>query len=278
MDISGVRLSSMSFPGLVYDLKMHGANRNTDSFIVKKIDGLDPVPSDIISTPLASGGAYYSGKRLQTRELVILIGLNPNPTLSQTTGTLRDYMYKLYGVMNDQVNVELMGSGTSVLASTKGTVKNVELVLFDEDPTVQVTVFCPSPYFEGTKVVTVPPPGTKSLTGVNPGNAPSGFYIEAKLLTATTIVTFKSTSNTSFGVIAPPGNFLVNDILKINTTPGSRRFIATRGSLNHSLLHTVSKNTTWGKVPPGSYDISEETGYTNIEIIRFEFTPLYWGV
>lgn len=165
--LSAVKVDSqqVGIPQLVFKL----INRpESDLFVCRNIDGLDPVKADVNTSPLASDGESYNGSKVGKRNIVFTIGFNPDWgdwTLSKLRKELRKYFLpkmrvRLTFETNEMAPVAIWGY-----------VESNEYNMFSKDPENQISVICPQPYFEtatpivitGTTdvdVVTIPGIGT----------------------------------------------------------------------------------------------------------------------
>src|SRR4051794_8917947 len=81
----------------------------TDKYLLKSVDGLGPPEVDVSIAPTLNGPGVYKGRRPQSRQIVALIGLNPDYNDGETASDLRS---ALYGMLTpgakDYISVEIM--------------------------------------------------------------------------------------------------------------------------------------------------------------------------
>ena len=189
MYFTKIRLNGLTF----IDLPIVGA-LPSDKYILKEASGLGPPEVDVTIAPTLNAGGIYQGRRPQSREIVLNIGLNPDYTAGQSVSDLRT---TLYGMLTpgsgDYITIEIINDST-VLASAIGYVKNLEIVPFSKEPMVQLVLVCPSEYFQGPADIYVQTPNKAFPEITNLGTAPAGFRME---LTFTGSLSYWDLSNSA---------------------------------------------------------------------------------
>jgi len=131
--------------GSTPDLTLGGPLPHDDPVQIYNIDGLDPVTSEISSTPFATGrGELFQGASTGKRNIVLTLGLNPD-WQEQTISSLRKL---LYAYLMPQQWVKLRFTTDDYPpAQITGIVESFQPNIFSQDPEVQVSIICPKPDF-----------------------------------------------------------------------------------------------------------------------------------
>lgn len=255
-------------------------------FAFKGADGLGPSEVDVsIGTTLHEGG-YYKGRRPQNKEIVFLVGLQPEWNIGQTPAELRTTLYGLLTPkFNNPIKVQLM-NGAVVVAQIEGYVKKMEISAFSKDPEVQVTVACMQPYFEAPVMMYQTPTTTVSggittMTILNPGTAPSGFVLAIEF-TATHAGTLQLMDAASLAgeKMSINGGFVAGDRLTVNTKPGLRGVykIPAGSSISQSILGSLTPDSVWLQLHGGDNQLRLNNVAFSWYLGPFGHTPMYWGV
>lgn len=248
----------------------------TAPFVVRSIDGLDPPGKTVsIGSSLYEGG-YLQGSRPINREIVILIGMQPNYSIGETPGDLRDMLYSvLTPKLNVPVSFSLLDDASTVLVTTYGEISKFDSPLFDKDPIAQITMPCTSAFF--TKPLYAhPSPGTllkNPITITNTGNAPTGFDLSITLTAA--MSSFSLTNGNGTGKILLTNPFTIGDVIRIVTIAGSRNVTLTRAGVTTSLLPKLSMDSDYLQLHGGVNTLTPSS--TNFDITALSFYPRYWG-
>ena len=268
MYFTKIRLNGLS----VIDFPIVGA-LPSDPYILKNVDGLGPPEVDVALAKTLNAGAVYQGRRPQTREPVLLIGLNPDFTVGQTVSDLR---VNLYGMLTpgyvDRIKLDIMDED-AVLASTTGYLKKFEIVPFSKDPEVQLTIACLDQYLIAPDELYLTP-DKLAPTIDNIGTAPAGFYMEA-IFTApqTEWALFDPNGYTEMRIVY---SFLTGDKLIIDTRPGRRGIWVDRGGVKTNIIWALTVQSVWYMLHGGE-NIFNTTSQT-FDWGDVFFLPQYWGV
>lgn len=292
------RLASITMvsPARTIALPVIGA-KPTDPYILTNAEGLGPPEIDIsIGTSVYRGGVYQ-GSFPQDREIVLLVNLNMNYAISpiKSISEMRAEFYTLISGP-DPVSITIKNtpsSGGDYVPDemvTRGYIRRIEAAPFTKDPQLQLTIICPSPFFELPTKTSVPfTPNTPSSAGFQfqyDGTAVAGFQYSFKLTTAPNKVIVASRSN--FGVeetITIPGPRAVGDLFAIDTDPGVRQVYWTSrddpngyGDITGMCLVTPDR---WPSLHPGDNVIQVRDELNNALTVtptKMEYTTKYWGL
>lgn len=285
MSVNRLRLRSDKL-GEIFTLNLFGTG-TPQKYRLRAATGLD---ADDIS-PVTYGNGLNSGSRfytmsLEPRSIVMRIGLNPDVGTGESFQNLRDRVYRAISAgRKPQINFDLMEDSV-VKATVEGFITHVEASSFTAQPEVQVTVSCPYPLFTGSEVATTSPSvsGEGLLTiDDTTGTAPTGFQMVVDITNPLSSWGFTDAIDGDwyFNIIY---NFLVGDVLYLNTQPGSLEVYVTRfnpglGTYeNISLGDRVATDSLWPVLFPGVnyYQISAPTGLYSITSLAY--SPKFWGV
>ena len=259
----------------------------TDVFILKGADGLGPTENDVFLANTARSGGYYQGRRSQSREITLLVGLNPSYAIGQTSASLRDTVYGLLtsepGAKNLEVMTVQLMDGDSVVAQTEGYLKHVPINPFSNEPQVQIIISCPSQYFQGETSDDFTADDADDLVVTNVGTAPTGFLFTQMMTGATTEFTIQDRIDIDEeGVQFMTLNDLdleFGDQLVIDTRPGSRElyYIPVGFTHHQNLLGKLSDESSWIQLRPGANHLYwSSASYDDSLLVTFNH--LYWGV
>lgn len=251
-----------------------------DSLQVRKITGLGPPDVDLFIGEYARDGGSYNGRRVAKRNVVMDIGLNPNHGENETVDGLRESLYKMFldpSVDGDNLFVELVDD-IKPKRIFEGFVEKFEGDIFSKDTAVNISLICPDPYLRDA----IPTELTGSFTTFPfnyTGTAETGFYVEVHITSGTDFLTIDNNGSR----MVFDYDFLVGDVVKVNTTPGSRSILVHRtGFPDYSILGTMTADSPWIKLHSQNnvlrvYDeVATETNVASMT--KLVYTPTYWGI
>jgi hypothetical protein len=250
----------------------------SEPFQVTAIDGLGPPELELLLAETHTPGGIYVNRRAQGREIVILAGLNPNYQLGQTVSDLR---YMLYGLLSpgqdirDVVTVFLLLDNVPVVKTT-GYVKNIEVVPFNKEPQIQITISCLSPYLAALepKNITNNILGASSWTIDNVGRAPTGISFEAQFVDSAKMFEIWVTDGVKMTFNA---HFEIGDVLVVDTNESSRFIGLKKGGVYAQYLEILSNDSQWLYLYGGIHTINIRH-QSNISWLKFEYLLQYWGI
>jgi hypothetical protein len=228
-------------------------------FIVKEIQGLDPVQATLVSSNFATlDGEEYQSSSLEKRNIHIILEYNPDYTLDQTVRGLRKQLYPYFRPKSPITLKVYMTDG--LIVQIDGRVETMEAPLFTATPTVDVSIVCFKPDFiNPTPVV---------ITGLSTSDAtPTSFDVDGSEDTGIelTLTVTRATMSEFTVYHTPPGGSVVtlqvtaalvlDDVVRIDTRPGSKAATLTRASNTTSLLYAVSPQSIWTTLENGTNQI-----------------------
>lgn len=256
----------------------------TDPYKVTAIDGLGPTEIDVHISNTAIGDGTYHGRRPHSREVVIQIGLNPDYSANLTPMDRRINLYRLLppGDSSDLIWIKLIGHDGLVMGQIQGVIKRFETAQFSNDPRVQITIACLSPYWEKAQ---------KSVFGLSEiwsnidyeGSARTGFYMEYNFVDS--VIAWRLLFWSGHKAITLNMPFINGDKLVINTQRGSRSLQLVRGGVVSNVMASMTSDSVWLELEPGPNSFTQ--GVPNGSVVedsssKFNFgavtyIPKFWG-
>lgn len=249
-----------------------------DKYFVKSITGLEP-PDQAVAIARTASGGKYQGKQAEDREIVVLIGLNPDWDAGETPKFLRDQLYTMINTGYDpKVMITLM-SGFFPVASVAAYVTKFEAELFTKDPLIQITFTCLNPTFKSIAYISYSPDDLdlRYPNLYNPGTAETGFQFGVKFTEDMQGWFIKTAKDQNIGMEFDM-LFHANDILTVSTIPGSRyiHWHKHRGKIQNK-LGILKSSSEWITLHPGMNNFVVPARDKWIWKGKLTFTPLYWG-
>jgi len=268
-----IRLSGLG----VIDLPIFGV-QTTSPYQITAADGLGPPEFDLVLAETHAPGGIFVSRRSQGREIVIRIGLNPNHLEGQTISDLR---YTLYGLLspnvdpgNQSIDILLMQDNITQ-ATVTGYVKRIEIVPFNKDPEVQLTISCLGPYFNAPAVTSVEiDENSSSFTVDNAGLAPTGIAFE---ITFNTILSSFTISVVGGKTMRFNTAIQANDILTVNTDEASRFVGLKRNDIYIRYMEILANESEWITLHGGTHTF-QVTEPTTFSWNSFQYRIRYWGI
>lgn len=229
----------------------------SNGYLVKEIEGLDPVKATIVSSSRATmDGEQYQSSRRESRNILLKLGLDAD----QTTETVRTLRKRLYSYLMPKSNVRLRfhveeGDGDDLIVDIYARVESFDSPSFTKEPEATISLICHQPDFY------VPTPVV--LSGMTVADS-TEFIIdyEGSVETGILISMLLERDLSEFVVHHRPADgsnrslqfsepLLAGDILDISTVSGQKGAIRTRGGLPESVLYGVSPYSNWITLFPG---------------------------
>lgn len=234
----------------------------TTGYVVREIEGLDPVKASIVSSRLAQvDGTEYQASRRDSRNIIIRLGFEPD----YVNTTIRDLRQTLYRYLMPKAEVTLrFYIEDEPFVDIQGRVESFETSLFAKDPQVDISVVCFDPDFYDLDTTLVEGLASPSLLWTNidyEGGVETG--LEFTLLVDRELPGFtihqegSGNQQRRFEIEAP---LLAGDVVTVNTRPGQKQATLTREGTTSSLLYGVRPAAYWLELYPGSNDIRVQIG------------------
>lgn len=269
MKFTKVRLNGLT----VVDLPVADV-LSSDKYILKGMDGVGPPDLDVALGDTLFGDAVFQGRQAQGREIVGLIGLNPDFGVSESASDLRSNLYGMitpgYGEI---ITVQFMNVNT-IVAETTGIVKRLEINPFSKEPEVQITIACLERQFVAPEAIFLEPEDKLFPEILNLGNAPAGFHMEVIFTdTVAAWVLQDSPGRHEMNIVY---DFEVNDLLEIDTRPGHRGIWVTRSGVRANIIWALQAPVTWFMLHGGLNELNVNTDLYNWGDLYY--TPRFWGI
>lgn len=255
------------------DLSLRQA-QPTDSYILREAEGITAPEFNMqIKNTLYQGGVFQNRQSLN-KQVTLSVKLNPNYGAGETVKSLRQNLYKMLSPRwGRPVKVQLVLAG-SVIAEVEGHVSGMPMNPFIKEPEVQVVIDCLSSCWFAPTPVNYLPPSAVDLQINYPGTAPVGFFMQVTFLGTVPYFEVYHEDNV-FEKVRLDCQFVMNDILTIDTRPGLRSVTNTRGGISTSILQYLSVDSKWIEIYEGVNDFALSTsGFTWNGVM---FIPQWWG-
>lgn len=219
-----------------------------DGFHVLDIDGLGPVKATLVSSSFAQlPGEQLNSRRRETRNIKFQFGLNPDPSTSETHESLRFQLYEFF-LSELDVSLRFFTDG-GLTVDILGTVETCEPSIFDQEPSMNVSIMCYAPDFFDPTVV--------HLTGnTTSGDTATPITYDGQIETGVVFTLNVDRTLTEFTLYHTPpggeirsldfaGSLASGDTLTISTVPGSKGVTLVRSGITSSMLWAISPQSTW---------------------------------
>lgn len=267
-----MRLSRIRLNGLaVVDLPIIDATPQ-DLYICKSVEGLGPVEVDVAISRTLNAGGVFQGKNPQNKQIVALVGLNPDYSLGQVPADLRTDIYGMMSTPDGSINVQIVND-EDVVAEITGYVGNVEINPFSDKPEVQITINCTSSYFSAPDELFIAPSDKTAVVIDNTGTAPTGFFMGVLF---TSNVSDWSITHISGQKMQFDFDFLTGDLLEFDTRPGHRGIWVTRASVRTNIIYVLTSDSTWLMLHGGANNFT--TSSSAFDWGDVFYLPLFWGI
>ena len=268
-----MRLTKLRLIGLAtVDLPIVGATPQ-DLYICKSVEGLGPVEVDVAIAKTRLEGGVYQGRTTQNKQIVALIGLNPDYSAGQVPADLRE---SLYGMLSpsadDSIQFQIMNED-DVVAQTTGYVAKIEINPFSTKPEVQMTIDCTKSYFEDPDEYFLEPSDKSAVVIENEGTAPTGFHFEMLFTAPITGWTITHISGRKMEI---DYDFLAGDLLEIDTRPGQRGIWVTRSAVRTNIIWALTSDSTWLMLHGGANNFATSSSAFDWGDVYYK--PLFWGI
>ena len=232
----------------------------TDSsagYVVKDIEGLDPVKATLTSVSYAQiDGARPQSSRRDVRNITMKLGFAPNYS-SSTVKSLRDQLYRY--LMPKSVVTLTFWFDAAIVASILVSVESFSNVRFTNDPEVDFSFIAYDPDFFAPAITsidgaTVDSPITQTIT--YSGNTDVGVVLEVTLNADMPdgFVIYNTRPDLVIQVFTVTASLLNGDIVTVSTVPGSKSINLNRSGLVSSLLYAVDPPSDWILLQEGDND------------------------
>ena len=256
-----------------FELDVEG-RAETDLIQIFNIDGLDPVKASVTTSPYGSvDGTSYTGSSVLNRNIVLT--LKPNPDWD--TWTYEKLRRLLYSYFMPKLVVRLVFySDDMIPVEIFGVVEGVEVNMFSKEPTLQVSIICPDPYFKALDPTVITGQNGVVHAFEYNGNVESGMVAVVTHVsgTPTTIgIQLGDPKLTFFGVMA---DVTASKYFKMSSIP-MQKYVQNvnigTGVIDNLLSNVyLQEGSLWPTLQPGENEvlIVTDDGIQDYQIIFYE--------
>lgn len=250
-----------------------------DGYVLKEVDGLDPVKATITSSSFANlDGVQFQNAKREARNLIFKFGFEPDFVTTTARG-LRNGLYKWF-MPKSVVNMRFFDSeGPTV--EIVGRVEDFSAPPFSKEPGADISILCDDPDFVELSAVTgsgnTVSTTTEFLVAYD-GTAETGIEFVLHLnRSLSQFIIYHRTPDNQVRTLQFDGSLINLDTLTINTNVGSKGAILTRSGVQSSVLYGVDDQVTWFQLQEGdNYFRFYATGAAIP--FDYEFTPRHGGL
>lgn len=268
---------------------------NESDYQVIKITGLNPPQALInVSNIVGMDGALFNSSRLETRNVVITVRIN---------GDVERNRLNLYKYFRNKENCKIYFKNESRNVFIEGYVETLEVDLFENGQTAQISIICPNPYFKDletiiddiSKVVqrfkfpfsiniNEPIPFStleknKVTNIINDSDSETGLIVNTVFYGEVNKFEIRNVINGDSIILNY--NFKDNDILIINCNKGSKSILLTRNAQEINLIPYLQKGSKFFQLKTGENQFSylaDDGDTDDLVHIKFEHYNVYRGV
>lgn len=248
-------------------------------YVIENIDGLDPVDATLTASSYAGidGDTFQSAKR-DPRNLKIKLDLDPD-FVTDTFTTLRQNLYR-YFLPKSQITLRFY-EDTGLYLDIMGIVESMPAPLFDQDPTVNISIMCYQPDLVDPRIVALAGHTVADTTNTTidyPGNVESGIVLTLNVNRPMTDFTIYNTDEGgNIFRLDFTGALIADDVLVVSCLTGNKGITLTRAGMSSSYLYGRSAQSSWIQLFEG---INHFRVYTSAEPVPYvlEYQVRYGGL
>lgn len=251
-----------------------------DKYFIKSVSGLEPPDRTIAIARTASGGKFQGASTVD-REVVVLIGLNPDFDNGETYALLRQNLYTMLTPGYDpKVDIQLV-AGIFPIYHEYAYVTKFEADIFTKDPVVQITFTTLNPTFRAFSPITYDPTElSQSAPNVyNTGTSETGFQFAVKFTATKNGWYIKQAENQNVGMTFDM-TFNAGDVLAVSTIQGQKyiHWNKHRGKVKN-MIGILTADSEWIQLHPGNnhFVVPKKASAWDWNG-KLAFTPHYWGI
>jgi hypothetical protein len=225
----------------------------TDGYVLKDIQGLDPVKATIISSTFANlDGVQYQTARREARNIIVKLGLEPD----YATGSVRALRTNLYTWFMTKAPVNLtLYDDDGLTVNIDGHVEYCNTPPFAKEPEASISIICENPDFVELTAVSGSGSTVSTTTEFSfnyTGSVEAGIQFTLALnrsLSGFTIYHRPPDNITrTFDFVASMLNL---DSVNVDMNRGSKGVTLTRSSVQSSMLYGRQRGSAWFLLQPG---------------------------
>ena len=252
---------------------------HNSAYVIESIDGLDPPDAQINTTKNANDdGSVYNSSYVDNRVITITLAIN---------GPAEANRINLYKYFKSKTSVRLYYSNGTRDVYIDGYVQRMPVNFFSKKQIVQITIFCPKPFFKGVvdKIVDFssinplfefpfsieePIPFSELLVDqekniINNGDVETGalFVLKARGgVTNPSIFNVETNEYFTLNISMAEG-----DEIQINTKKKEKSVIKISNGVTTNIVGNLKNGSTWLQLIPGDnlFMTSAETSPDNLD-------------
>ena len=250
-----------------------------DGYIIKDIQGLDPVPAEIVSGSFAnSDGEQFQSSRRGKRNIIVKLDLRYDYG-GMSVGELRA---GLYGYFMPKMEILLRFFDDLIgVVEIRGTVESFSAPLFVQEPEATISILCFDSDFvdPNPTIITGSTNGTYIETTINyKGTVETGIVLRVLPNRSLSEITLNHRTPDNVDSSLPfVGNLVSGDQLIISTIPGKKGGTLVRDFAERSVLYGISPFAHWITLKPGENYVRVHVP-GNAMPYALEFTTRYGGL
>lgn len=258
-----------------------------DGYLVKEIEGLDPVKATLVSSSVANmDGEQYHSSRRESRNIVFTIGLEPG----SNTGTGRQLRTNLYKIFMPQTSVTMRFYVSDLgFVDIEGRVETFVCPMFEQEMEATISLICYDSNFVKPDPITFEGDTTSGTveTLVNyAGEIETGFAfsITADQDLDQGLTIFHRGPDNTFSSLDFTEPLSAGDVLNISTVSGAKGATLTSDITGtDSILYGITPESNWINLFPGSnyirvYVEEVEVGVSVVIPFTITYTVQYGGL
>lgn len=287
-------------------LKMGIGDPDMSGLLISSVEGLGPEEAEISVTELAAtDGAVYNSSRIASRNIVINMLFQGNPTIE-------DSRYLTYRMFPLKKPINLIVITDSRALQIDGYVESNSPSIFDEQEGTSISIICPNPFFYSLSEANI------LFSGIQPmfefpfcnddlvekqlifseirenyenllyyeGDAETGvimnihFVGPASGISIFNLVTGDTMTIDTTKLAKIVGSAIqASDDLIISTITGSKTLTFWRNGKSYNVLNCLTRDSDWLKLDVGRNVLAytAENGFKNIQF-NIEYYPLFEGM
>jgi hypothetical protein len=252
-----------------------------EKYNVKSITGLEPPDREIAIAATTSGGQFQGATTID-REVVALIGLNPDEERGETPQILRQRLYSslITPGHDPRIDLQLLSHGEK-FAHEFAYVTKFEASIFDQNPAIQLTLSTLNYTFRAYDLKKYPGNrlSEKHPNIYNTGTAEVGFQFAVKFTDDKNGWFIRQADNKNIGMKFDM-TFHTGDILSVSTV-GGHEFIHYQPHRKkvRNKLGILTRDSEWLQLRPGSNPLEVPEKISKWDWHGpVSFRPHYWGI
>lgn len=216
-------------------------------------EGLEPVKATLTSSSYAgSDGEIFQSAKRGARNIKIQMDLDPD-FVNDTYTTLRQGLYPFF-LPKSQIKLRFY-TATGLYVDINGVVEDFSSPLFEQDPSVNISVMCYQPDLLDPRIIQVEGlsvDDSENMVLDYPGTVETGTVVTLNLnrpLTEFTI--YNSDEGGNLLQLDFTGSLLEDDILVVSSLRGAKGITLTRTGISSSYLYGRSAQSNWIQLDEG---------------------------